>query len=1072
MLTKIKKRNGTYELFNPEKLNKWAEWASDINGVEWASIALDAVKKCYDGCTTSELQSAMITACIDREDEAHMYMAGRLYAGDAYKTVFGDHTKIPTLKEMYYKMILCGLWGNMNYSDQELDYLQGIINHDLDLTYPYTQFFQIKEKYAITDRVANKCFETPQFVFMRVALGVMNNMPKERRIEDVVAVYQFLSNGILNAPSPYMLYLGTNHRGLASCCVYISDDNIPSLSVGDYIAYMMTCASAGIGGTLLTRSKGDPVRNGTIEHLGKLPYLKYTESGVNANKQAGRGGAATMYFSVLDPELGDLLKLRHPTTVDEKKIKDIDYGLAYNASFIRRGALNQDWMLISYLYAPDLWHALYSSDIAKFDELYEKYEKSDLPKKFVPARSIIKEFLTNSYEVGRLYEFAADNVNGHTPFKETIWSSNLCVAPETMILTNQGYVPIHLLENQNIDIWNGHQWSNVHVVKTGTNQKLFDITTDSGQSISCTPYHKFYIFDGYNKPYKEVRAHELKPGDALCKFDLPIVNGQFELDNAYINGFYSGDGCLAKEGQRIYLYNTKRNLTDKFSDGSSWIIQEDLNRQYKHYTNLKDKFFVPTASYSVKSRLDWLAGYLDADGCVYSNGTNQQLTASSIELEFLKEVQLMLQTLGVSSKIKEMHNEGFRLLPKNDGSGDLDKFWCQKSYRLLISSSGSYKLLQLGLKLHRLQIANRLPQREAERFIKIVSVVDNGRIDDTYCFTEPEVGMGMFNGLLTGQCAEIALVTKPFKDIMDLYNPDSEGEIGLCQLMAICAGRVTPETYEKAAYYALLMIDNAIDIMNYPFPSLDASAKARRSAGVGITNLAYDLAYRGLTYNSQAGKDYIHRHAEMHSYWLHEASLRLAKEKGLAPWIHKTKYPDGWLPIDTYNRNIDNVTSQKFMYDWEDLRRRIIENGGIRNSVLEAHMPCESSSLASNTTNGLYPIRQGVVIKIDGNTKKVFIAPGWDDLKYQYQLAWSIEDNDMTDCYAIVQKFTGQLISADYYVKYNSDGSKRQLSFKDMFAAFTYRHKMGLGSRYYINSATGATVPVEEKGCSGGACVL
>lgn len=746
MLTKIKKRNGTYELFDPEKLNKWAEWASDINGVEWASIALDAVKKCYDGCTTSELQSAMITACIDREDEAHMYMAGRLYAGDAYKTVFGDHTKIPTLKEMYYKMILYGLWGNMKYSDEELDYLQCIINHDLDLTYPYTQFFQIKEKYAITDRVANKCFETPQFVFMRVALGVMNNMPKERRIEDVVAVYQFLSNGILNAPSPYMLYLGTNHRGLASCCVYISDDNIPSLSVGDYIAYMMTCASAGIGGTLLTRSKGDPVRNGTIEHLGKLPYLKYTESGVNANKQAGRGGAATMYFSVLDPELGDLLKLRHPTTVDEKKIKDIDYGLAYNASFIRRGALNQDWMLISYLHAPDLWHALYSSDIAKFDELYEKYEKSDLPKKFVPARSIIKEFLTNSYEVGRLYEFAADNVNGHTPFKETIWSSNLC--------------------------------------------------------------------------------------------------------------------------------------------------------------------------------------------------------------------------------------------------------------------------------------------------------------------------------------AEIALVTKPFKDIMDLYNPDSEGEIGLCQLMAICAGRVTPETYEKAAYYALLMIDNAIDIMNYPFPSLDASAKARRSAGVGITNLAYDLAYRGLTYNSQAGKDYIHRHAEMHSYWLHEASLRLAKEKGLAPWIHKTKYPDGWLPIDTYNRNIDKVTSQKFMYDWEDLRRRIIENGGIRNSVLEAHMPCESSSLASNTTNGLYPIRQGVVIKIDGNTKKVFIAPGWDDLKYQYQLAWSIEDNDMTDCYAIVQKFTGQLISADYYVKYNSDGSKRQLSFKDMFAAFTYRHKMGLGSRYYINSATGATVPVEEKGCSGGACVL
>lgn len=745
MIKKIKKRDGSVEEFNPDKLNKWAEWASEINGVDWASIALDAVKKCYDGCTTSELQGAMISACIDREDEAHMYMAGRLYAGDCYKTVFGDHRDVPSLKDMYYKMILQGLWGNMNYSDEELDYLDTILNHDIDLTYPYTQLFQIKEKYAITDRIANKCFETPQFVFMRVALGAMNNQPKDRRIEDVVAVYEFLSQGVLNAPTPYMLYLGTNHRGLASCCVYISDDNIPSLAAGDHIAYMMTCASAGIGGTLLTRSKGDPVRAGTIKHLGKLPYYKYTESGVCSNKQAGRGGACTMYFSCLDPELGDLLKLRHPTTVDEKKIKDIDYGLAYNYALLKHAALNKDWMLISYFYAKDLWEALYSSDLEEFERLYEIYAASDLPKKFVSARAIVLEFLTNSYEVGRLYEFASDNVNGHTPFKETIYSSNLC--------------------------------------------------------------------------------------------------------------------------------------------------------------------------------------------------------------------------------------------------------------------------------------------------------------------------------------AEIALVTKPFADIMDLYSPNSQGEIGLCQLMAICAGRATAKNYQKAAYYALLMIDNAIEIMKYPFPSLDASAKARRSAGVGITNLAYDLAYRGLTYDSQAGKDYLHRHAEMHSYWLHEASLKLAEEKGLAPWMHKTKYPDGWLPIDTYNKNVDNITSQKLMYDWEDLRSRIVKFGGIRNSVLEAHMPCESSSMASNTTNGLYPIRQGVIIKIDGDTKKVFIAPGWDELKYQYQLAWVVEDDHMTDGYAIIQKFSGQSISADYYIKYNSDGSKRQISFKDMFKAIVYRHKMGIKSRYYINSASGAYIP-QEKGCDGGACTL
>ena len=71
---------------------------------------------------------------------------------------------------------------------------------------------------------------------------------------------------------------------------------------------------------------------------------------------------------------------------------------------------------------------------------------------------------------------------------------------------------------------------------------------------------------------------------------------------------------------------------------------------------------------------------------------------------------------------------------------------------------------------------------------------------------------------------------------------------------------------------------------------------------MGITNLAYDMANRGLKYSSVSGKRYIHKLAEMHSYYLHKASLRLAKERGVCDWTHKTKYPEGWLPIDTANK--------------------------------------------------------------------------------------------------------------------------------------------------------------------------
>ena len=73
MITKLKKRNGTVQDFNPDKLNKWAEWAANLN-VEWASVALGAYKKCYDGCTSAELQDAMISECLDREDTPHLKM--------------------------------------------------------------------------------------------------------------------------------------------------------------------------------------------------------------------------------------------------------------------------------------------------------------------------------------------------------------------------------------------------------------------------------------------------------------------------------------------------------------------------------------------------------------------------------------------------------------------------------------------------------------------------------------------------------------------------------------------------------------------------------------------------------------------------------------------------------------------------------------------------------------------------------------------------------------------------------------------------------------------------------------
>ena len=377
--------------------------------------------------------------------------------------------------------------------------------------------------------------------------------------------------------------------------------------------------------------------------------------------------------------------------------------------------------------------------------------------------------------------------------------SNMCVAPETKILTDKGYLPIGELGGESVSVWNGEEFSDVTVVQTGTDQKLLKVKTDSGYELECTPYHKFYIFNGYGKPYKEVRAHELRSGDKLAKFELPVIQGERELDNAYINGFYSGDGCFYDGRQIIYLYHDKRKLESLFEGGSSWVYDENNNRQSKFYRNLKDKFFVPTEDYTIKSRLDWLAGFLDADGCIYRNGDNEAITCASVELEFLKEVQLMLQTLGVSSKIKEMAEEGYKLLPANDGTGELKEFWCQKTYRLLISSYDSYKLLVQGLKLNRLSISERLPQRDAKRSVQVASVEDHGRVDDTYCFTEHKRGMGMFNGILTGQCSEIWL-------------PQDKDHTFSCVLSSLNLAK-WDEITDDDIFYSLVFLDCVVEEM-------------------------------------------------------------------------------------------------------------------------------------------------------------------------------------------------------------------------------------------------------------------
>jgi ribonucleoside-diphosphate reductase alpha chain len=718
----------------------------------------------------------------------------------------------------------------------------------------------------------------------------------------------------------------------------------------------------------------------------------------------------------------------------ETRLDKMDYSFAYNDAFLQAVIKDEEWYLFDLVEAPEIHEAFYTMKAGPYMQLVKEEIAKGKKTKKVKARDILRGMLIARNETGRMYSINVTRVNEHSPFIDVVRLSNLCVAPETQILTKRGYVPIAELEGEKVEVWNGKEWSEVDVVKTGVDQKLIKVTTNSGYEIECTPYHKFYISTAYHSPYKEVRACDLKPGDKLAKFDLPVVDGEEELENAYINGFYSGDGCLTDQGQRIYLYGEKRQLAEFFNEGGKWTIQDDLNRQYNHFRTLKDKYFVPSNGFTVKSRLDWLAGYLDADGCVYRNGGNEQLVASSVEKNFLREVQMMLQTLGVSAKITKMGDEGFRLMPANDGSGELKEFWCQESYRLLITSCDAYKLQSMGLKLNRLKLTMQKPQRDAKQFVKIVSVLDEGRVDDTYCFTEPKRHMGMFNGLLTGQCQEITLPTKAYKNMPDLYSEESEGETAFCTLAAINAGKVGFDEYEHNAGVALRAVDRMIDLAPMMTKSMENSIRKRRSAGIGIMGLASALYNNGLDYDgTEASLGFVSKLAEHHYFYLLKASQKLAEEAGYGVGGINLN----WLPIDT------RVNKYPLTLDWESLRGK-----PRKNSVLAAHMPTESSALFSDGPNSVYPPRQAVINKKSRKGLVQYICKEWDSSK---KLAWDVDNITLAKYYSAIQDMTDQAISADYYFdpsKYADE--KKPLS--ELMKEWVAQAKMGNKTQYYMNT--------------------
>ena len=1031
MIKEVIKADGSIEKFDLDKLSKWAKYASKVGG-DWSELAIETFTKLPELCHSKDIHQAMIDVCYSKQDLVYSRVASRLETAQLRKNIerqLGIKVNKASFKEIRDALINKGVWCKETiptYTLQQEELFEELKHIHLESW----QVSQWVDKYLL--KLNGITIETPAIAAIGIGLGLHGDT------QDAYDLARDIVYSRTNLPTPVLNGIRNGDFNGVSCCVISAGDSVESIEVAQHLAVRMTAKKAGIGVEFTTRSKGSDVKGGRIKHLGKHPIYKHTDSGVKQFTQETRGGSATVGFTCIDPEVYNIALWKSQRIDIEQRLDRLDYSFIFNDAFLDAVVNRKDWYLFDYNDAKAIYAAFYTHSVSDYNFLVDAHIKSGVKHTKVQALDLIKHILMIRQETGRMYFFNVSRANTHTPFVDPIKLSNLCVAPETQILTDKGYLTIGELEGQDVNVWNGKEWSNTSVVKTGVNQKLLTVKTSSNQSLDCTEYHKFYIQNGYSKgSIVEKRAHELKIGDKLIKFDLPLVQGGDELDFAYSNGFYSGDGCFSGGVQMTYLYHGKQDLLNLIEDVRNVYVDTKQNRTtVTHNGNLKDKFFVPLDNYTVKSRVDWFAGLLDSDGSVARNGTNESLQIVSIHLEFLRSIQLMLQTLGVTSKINNHSEAGVRQLPLNDGSGERGDFNCQEAWRLLVSSSGLFKLSQLGLVTHRLVWSKRLPQRNAEQFVTIVDVVDNGRYDDTYCFNEPKRNMGMFNGILTGQCQEICLETTPYESMEDLYLDNGSGETAFCSLGAIVPVNIKDDTeYQRVAYTLVKTINKLIVKCPKMTKNHERTMLERMSLGVGITGLAEYLYKQGYDYDgSESSLEFVSDLAEKHCFYLYKASQKLSEETGI-----EVKGVDlNWLPVDT---KLGKFTPKM---DWESIR------GKPRvNSVLIAHMPTESSAVASGVTNGLYPPRKVVINKKSRKGVVQFICKGFEQGKNL--LAWDVDNVTLSRYYSAVQDWSDQGISADSYFdprKFENGKKPLSLLLKEWVAHF----KLGNKSMYYVNT--------------------
>lgn len=580
---RVQKRSGSLENISFDKVLQRIRKAARGLSANPDALAQQVLSQIHDGVKTEEIDdlTSQLAASLSTNNPDWAVLASRIAISNHHKKTspsFKDamihlstlkNSKTGEVTSCIHPSILALL-----ENEETVSKIESKINHERDYDFDYFGFKTLERAYLLRD-ADRQVVERPQHMWMRVALALW-----PENLDRAFETYELLSQKKFTHATPTLFNAGTPRQQLSSCFLLsIHDDSIAGIykTLGDCAA--ISKYAGGIGLHIHNiRAKGTNIRgtNGTSNGIG--PMLRVFNNTARYVDQGGgkRNGSFAIYLEPWHADVEEFIKLKMPTGAEEERARDLFYALWVPDLFMKRVSEDGVWSLFCPDEAPglaDVWGDA-------FDELYLRYEKEGRFKKQVSAQKLWFQILDAQIETGTPYLVYKDAANRKSNQQNlgTIKSSNLCVAPETIIrikknsdLTSFTDISISKLANQEVEIWNGDKWSKVTVKQTGEKQKLLRVIIKTSTSnynfpenideqrkiLYCTEYHKFILPTSMNiNECERIEAKDLKSGTVLKGYKNNFNKWISQtVESVIFDGRYDDTYCFNEPDNHAGVFN-------------------------------------------------------------------------------------------------------------------------------------------------------------------------------------------------------------------------------------------------------------------------------------------------------------------------------------------------------------------------------------------------------------------------------------------------------------------------------------------------------------------------------------